>query len=360
MDPKMIEQLLDTDVVFDSLPEEVQASIEARDEWLAGLPPADGGFAFMVSDLQRWTPGTAVTVAFMGGTPALHKEIADATKEITDIANIILDFGPDAAAGQFRTWSTDDTTHSADIRVSFDRTGNFSLVGTDSINDSIGLPTQDVGGRPHQRSLNLGGFDVTKPVRWQGTTRHEFLHAVGFHHEHQNMRGPCAAEFRFDDDEGYEPTEDASGRFVPDAAGRRPGVYTYASGFPNFWNRAKVDHNLRTREDPDLVAGPFDGASVMLYRFEALFYRSQPSPCAPTGNGLNLSPGDGRGLRLLYPAAGGAVAAVADRGAALLGAIETEARNKPGLEEARPGADHAEAAARVLRRRTRDAGRVTS
>jgi hypothetical protein len=295
-----------------------------------------------------------VTVAFLGGPAALYQEIADATKEITDIANITLDFGPNAAAGQFRAWSTDDVVYSADIRVSFDRAGNFSLVGTDSISESVGLPTQDVGGRPNQRTLNLGGFDVRKPVRWQGTTRHEFLHAVGFQHSHQNMRGPCEAEFRWDDDEGYEPTTDADGRFTPDAAGRRPGVYTYASGFPNFWNRAKVDHNLRTREREGLVAGPFDRGSVMLYRFDALFYRTQPSPCAPTGNGINMSAGDARALRLLYPTIGGQLAEVADRSTALLDAIELATKSDVGPSDASPGRDHAADAVRVLRQRISD------
>ena len=360
MDPKMIEKLLDSDVVFDWIPEDVQATIDARDAWLAGLPPGEAGLAFLVSDLQRWTPGTVVTVAFLGGSSTLHREIADATKEITDIANLTLDFGPNAAAGQFRTWTTEDAVYSADIRVSFDRAGNFSLVGTDSISESVGLPTQAVGGRPNQRTLNLGGFDVRKPVRWQGTTRHEFLHAVGFQHSHQNMRGPCEAEFRWEDDEGYVATKDADGRFITDPEGRRPGVYTYASGFPNNWDRAKVDHNLRTRELPGRVAGPFDRASVMLYRFEALFYKSQPSPCSPTGNGINLSPGDARALRLLYPSIGAEVETVADRSAALLNTIAAEARPDVGLEDASPNRSFAVDAARVLRQRISDRGRSST
>ena len=47
--------------------------------------------------------------------------------------------------------------------------------------------------------------------------------------------------------------------------------------------------------------GPFDPASVMLYRFAAFFYKSNPSACAPTGPGQELSEGDKRGLGLLYP-----------------------------------------------------------
>lgn len=38
----------------------------------------------------------------------------------------------------------------------------------------------------------------------------------------------------------------------------------------------------------------------MLYRFPALFYRTEDSPCTPTGDGIKLSEGDIHGLRLLY------------------------------------------------------------
>jgi hypothetical protein len=151
------------------------------------------------------------------------------------------------------------------------------------------------------------------PADWEGTVRHEFLHALAFHHEHQNMRGPCESQFRWDDDAGYVPTKNARGVFVPDAAGRAPGIYTYLAGAPNFWPRAKVDHNLRTKESPELIVSEFDGASVMLYAFEPFFYRTNPSDCAPTGNGIDLSEGDRRALRLLYPHTAPEVAEIASR-----------------------------------------------
>jgi hypothetical protein len=188
--------------------------------------------------------------------------------------------------------------------------GYWSLVGTDSTDATID-PGGPIGGGPGQRSLNLGGFKTNKPQGWEGTVRHEFLHALAFQHEHQNMRGPCSTDFRWDNDPGYVPTTNANGVFVPDAQGRRPGIYTYLAGPPNQWSKAKVDHNLRTVEDPGAVAGPFDAASVMLYRFAPFFYKSSPSPCAPTGAGIDLSDGDKRGLQLLYPATAEAVNALA-------------------------------------------------
>lgn len=300
MSNNLISRLRDDDLILDNLPDSIQASLEVRKRFLESLPPDSGGLEFMVADLQRWRPGETVTVAFLDGDKNLHREIAAATKVITDVCNLTLDFGVDDATGEHRTWSEEDDEYQADIRVSFDKSGYWSLVGTDSVNATIGFPFEDSGGRPYQRSLNLGGFTIGLPPGWRGTVRHEFLHALAFHHEHQNLRGPCSEAFRWEDDFGYLPTQDGDGRFVPDLQGRRPGIYTYLAGFPNFWSRARVDHNLRTQEDPDTVTGPFDSESVMLYRFEPLFYRTENSPCAPTGDGIELSEGDIRGLKLLY------------------------------------------------------------
>jgi hypothetical protein len=307
------EHLRDDDVVLDALPDAVAATIEVRDAYITTLPPSSGGLEFLVADLQRWTPGTRVRVAFLDGTTDLHSDVAEATRQITDACNLDLDFGFDDQTGEYRRWTEDDDEYRAEIRVSFDQTGYFSLVGTDSTDQTIGHPASPVGGNPWQRSLNLGGFAVRRPADWQGTVRHEFLHALAFKHAHQNMRGPCQDDFRWDDDPGYVPTTDQHGRFGPDAAGRRPGIFTYLAGFPNFWPKAKVDHNLRTADEQTSVAGRFDTASVMLYRFAPFFYKTAPSPCAPTGDGISLSAEDRRGLRLLYPSTAPELEALADQ-----------------------------------------------
>ncbi|CRK57558.1 hypothetical protein [Alloactinosynnema sp. L-07] len=287
------------DPMLESLPDAVVAAMEVRDAWRKRVAEQGGGLEFLISDLARWRPGSAVKVAFLDGDTALHQDIVDATKQITDACHLELDFG--LVNGKFRRWKTTDTARVADIQVSFDKGGFWSLVGTDSNDPNISDPANGIGGGPGQRSLNLGGFATQRPARWKGTARHEFMHALAFHHSHQNMRGPCKDEFRWEDDPGYVPTTDARGVFVPDPAGRRPGIYTYLAGPPNRWSRGKVDHNLRTVESPDVIAGPFDTDSVMLYQFQAFFYKTSPSPCGPTGNGEDLSDGDKRGLRLIYP-----------------------------------------------------------
>ncbi|MFA7764247.1 hypothetical protein [Streptomyces sp. NRRL S-448] len=305
---------------LESLPDEIAAAIEVRDRWRRSS--AGGGLEFLVTDIARWTPGATLKVAFLDGDDQLHADIAGATAQITDSCNLKLDFGHDEATGTFRRWTTADTAFAAEIRVSFDLAGFFSLVGTDSTDRTIGAGGGPVGGNPGQRSLNLGRFAVNRPATWEGTVRHEFLHALGFHHSHQNMRGTCEGEFRWDDAVGYVPTTNADGVFVADAQGRQPGIYTFLAGEPNKWPRAKVDHNLRTENDPDVVAGPFDSRSVMLYRFPPFFYKSTPSSCAPSGNGQNLSDDDKRGLRLLYPHTANELADLQTRADAVLKSMQ--------------------------------------
>ncbi len=290
------------DTLLESLPDSVVAGLEVRDAWRKQLADSTAGLEFIVEDLARWPVGSVVRVAFLDGDKALHADIAAATEQIAKSANLKLDFGFRPTTKTYRRWKTTDTKLKAEIRVSFDMPGYWSLVGTDSTDATI-APGGPIGGGPGQRSLNLGGYKNAKPAGWEGTVRHEFLHALAFKHEHQNMRGPCSADFRWDNDPGYVPTTNANGSFIPDAQGRRPGIYTYLAGPPNQWSKAKVDHNLRTTDDPNAVAGPFDAASVMLYRFAPFFYKSDPSPCAPSGTGRDLSDGDKRGLQLLYPAA---------------------------------------------------------
>jgi hypothetical protein len=290
------------DEILEALPEAVIASMEVRDRWFATTQASDAGLEFFVSDLQAWQPGQTIRVAFLGGDAALHRDIAEATQQITDACNIAFDFGLDPQTGTYRQWSTNDTTYQAEIRVSFDMKGYFSLVGRDSINANIGDPAEPVGGRPYQRTLNLEGYHIQRPASWKRTTRHEFLHALAFNHEHQSPAGGCDAEFRWEDDLGYQPTKDANGVYIADTLGRQPGIYTYLAGKPNQWSKMKVNHNLRQHHATlGATAGTFDRESIMLYRFQPLFYKRTPSPCAPSGLGEDLSKGDKDGLQHLYP-----------------------------------------------------------
>ncbi len=80
------------DIVLDALPDGVLGSMETRDRWMASLRYTEGALEFLVADLQAWTPGQTIRVAFLGGSTDLHQAIENATREISEAGNLTLDF----------------------------------------------------------------------------------------------------------------------------------------------------------------------------------------------------------------------------------------------------------------------------
>lgn len=153
---------------------------------------------------------------------------------------------------------------SAMIRISFDATdGSWSYVGTDCLNIPKSEPTMNFG------------WPLDTP--WgKETALHEWGHALGYHHEHQN---PFA---------GIVWDEDA--------------VIEAHAGDPNFWDEETTRQNILNKLSPDEVQGSaWDPDSIMHYPFRAgLIVRPekfrggiQPAP--------GLSPLDISRTREFYP-----------------------------------------------------------
>jgi hypothetical protein len=160
--------------IMERYPNRLQARMELRQRTLSTIRSPGSGFSphFILILTKRWQPGQTLRVAFRGGDTLLHRDIATAITEWTQYANVRFDFGVDPVTGNYRSWSKSDTTFAADIRVSFDQTGYYSLVGNDSINRTIT--------KTGEESLNLEGFDQERPNDWKSVALHEFGHYAAF------------------------------------------------------------------------------------------------------------------------------------------------------------------------------------
>ena len=164
-----------------------------------------------------WMNGTTLRVRFIGGTSAQQAKAREQALWWTQFANLTFDFNdaPDA-----------------EIRVAFDPTdGAWSYIGTDNRSIPLSQPT-----------MNLGFMNG-------GTAAHEFGHAIGMAHEHQNPAG------------GMEWNEAA--------------VIQSLKGPPNHWDEATIRHNVLRKYQVSQVQGTaFDPDSIMLYFFPGSWVKS--------------------------------------------------------------------------------------
>jgi hypothetical protein len=290
--------------IMESYSTALQASLESRARIIASsrLKVGDQRLESVFHLSKRWPQRSTLRVAFLDGDATLHKAVADAASVWLDHVNLKFDF-IDPATGKYRRWTDEDQSYQADIRISFDRKGYWSLVGTDSKDPTLGEAGDTDGGRPNQRSMNFGGYKNVLPHDYKGTVAHEFGHALGFEHEHSHPSEGCNLDFRWHDDPGYVATTDKFGQFVIDESGHRPGIYTVLGGPPNNWPAWKVDGNLRQLAPSNAYQlGPFDRTSIMKYYFpEWMFQQGASSPCFSVGENLVLSLGDQTGARNAYP-----------------------------------------------------------
>lgn len=214
-----------------------------------------------------WIPGSTLRICFVGGNDALNARIVSAAAEWSRHANLRFDAGPVAARPTRCT-----TADQSEIRIGFAYRGYWSLLGQTSIDFSV------VG--PGEQSMNFGGWDVRPPTpaELRRVVLHEFGHALGLHHEHQNQGGGCDAEFDFD------------------------RLYVELAKPPNEWSRETVDLNLRAIPDSAMIErSGHDRLSIMHYAFAPWFFkRGTESPCYVAPN-MTISQKDIEGVRTAYP-----------------------------------------------------------
>lgn len=161
---------------------------------------------------KLWVNGSKLRIRFLNGTTAQQADVRRFATRWCEHANLSFEFG---------------TAPDAEIRVTFDEAdGAWSYIGTDARRIPISEPT-----------LNLGWVDETVIL-------HEFGHAIGLAHEHQNP------------EKGILWNE--------------PVVIRDLGGPPNFWDEETVRHNVLEKYSHDQINGTiFDPLSIMLYSFPA-------------------------------------------------------------------------------------------
>jgi hypothetical protein len=199
---------------------------------------------------SKWIPGSRVRVRFTEGDPKLWDRVIRVAEEWT---------GPQLANLSFQVVEDED----ADIRVAFrPGDGSWSYLGTMCRQIPLGRPTMNYGW------LTPGSTDD----ELRRVVLHEFGHAIGLIHEHQNPDHPISWN--------------------------RAAVIAELSGAPNHWDRETIEHNIFHRYDPAAVLStPVDAGSIMMSAIPA----SWTTDGFSTELNRDLSDTDRRLIRDAYP-----------------------------------------------------------
>jgi hypothetical protein len=164
---------------------------------------------------RLWPIGKLLRVKFINGIPAVQRKVAFYAAQWSQYANIKFTFfvnEPDA-----------------EIRITFNKGDSYSAVGT----DALAIPL-------HGETMNYGWLPAPDEKTYSSVVLHEFGHALGLIHEHQNPGHPI------------QWNEQA--------------VIAYFSGHPNYWSEKKIRREILNRAKAGQTASTsFDPRSIMVY-----------------------------------------------------------------------------------------------
>lgn len=201
------------------LPDELQAEAVrvAIEENPANMPEETSSTNEMAALTGKlWRPGRTVRVGFLDGPKSVQTRVEKYAHQWEQFANIRFEFGP---------------VENAEIRISFKLTGSWSYLGTDALLADKTEPT-----------MNYGWLkEHTEENEYSRVVLHEFGHALGLVHEHQNPN----ANIPWD----------------------KEAVYRKFMAPPNNWTKEVIDRNLFDKINPaDARATSFDPESIMIYQ----------------------------------------------------------------------------------------------
>jgi len=216
--------------------------------WYAGEDASSAQTRAALVKKAKWKDAT-IRIAFLDGTDqqkALVKQYAE--EWITNLANLKF------------SWVNDPTN--SDIRISFQYKGSWSVIGSTSQT----VPKD-------QSTMNFGWLTPTvTAAEAKRVILHEFGHALGLIHEHQNPVGGIQWN--------------------------KPAVIADLSGPPNNWDLPTIEHNMfEPYAAAEINGTQLDKESIMLYPIPA----SWTTDGFSAGPNAQLSPTDRSFIKKQYP-----------------------------------------------------------
>ncbi len=275
----------------------------------ANLSQSDFKIMAVIDHGQTWNPGSTVTIAFLPVKDEIENPGPDSDQiieklrcEIEKLATEWVDSPPHKANlklsfrnanGKFREWKEGEATHSAQIRIKINTPGDISsLIG--KVAESLAIV-----GKP---SMWLESVQTDlSDADWKRLVQHEFGHALGLWHDHQDPKGEFKSAVIADTPEDYIETK-VDKSFCPDKFGTSPGAYLWFYKSPNYKPRSWVDQQvLQLPNSLKCLQVSFDTKSIMRYYLPKFLFLPAEQGKFGSAKNFSISDLDKEAIRLYYP-----------------------------------------------------------